>query len=317
MNALNRLKQWTTIVADTSDFNVLAQYQAKEATTNPSLILQASQKEEYQYLIEKALKKNQNLPSSQKIEASCLYLLILFGKEILDIIPGRVSTEVNAYLSFNKKKTISMGEKIIKMYEKEGIERERILIKIPATWEGIQAAMELKKKGIQSNLTLIFSIEQAIACAQYDLALISPFVGRVFDWYKEKTGIHYSSQEDPGVLLVKEIYSYYKQMEIKTEIMGASFRNIGQIQALSGCDLLTISPQLLEEMKSSEMIFPQELNSQNITKTFSKKISINEKEFQKALSNSKMANENLRKGIQKFCIDAKQLENVLKKKISK
>ena len=252
-NQLDQLKQFTTVVADTGDFESMREYQPQDATTNPSLILKAAQQEQYAHLVEKAVTdlKNSSHSSSALTEAIIDQVLINFGKEILEIVPGRVSTEVDARLSFDEAGTIEKAQQLISLYEKQGVDRERILIKIASTWEGIQAASKLQKEGINCNLTLMFCLAQAVACAEGGIKLISPFVGRIYDWYKKETGTEYTGSDDPGVQSVQQIYSYYRKFGFETEVMGASFRNTGQIIELAGCDLLTIGPNLLEELQNT------------------------------------------------------------------
>ena len=244
MNQLEQLKQFTTVVADTGDFQSIQAYTPRDATTNPSLILKAVQKAEYKPLLEKAVRDHPNASNGEIIDR----LLIAFGVEILQTIPGRVSTEVDARLSFDVAGTVAKGRDLIALYSNAGIPRERVLIKMASTWEGIRAAEILEKEGIRCNMTLLFSLAQAIACAEAGAQLISPFVGRIYDWYKKSTGIDYVGAEDPGVQSVKRIYNYYRKFGYKTEVMGASFRNTGQILELAGCDLLTISPDLLQKL---------------------------------------------------------------------
>ncbi|MGB0776129.1 MAG: transaldolase, partial [Akkermansiaceae bacterium] len=242
-NHLDQLKKYTTVVADTGDFASMAEYQPQDATTNPSLILQAANKPEYKHLVEQAVEehKGSDLTGGALVESIIDRILILFGIEILKIVPGRVSTEVDARLSFDTAGTVAKARHLIALYEKEGISRDRVLIKIASTWEGIRAAEELEKDGIHCNLTLLFAFAQAVACAEAGVQLISPFVGRIYDWFKKETGTDYQGAEDPGVQSVTEIYNYYKKFGYKTEVMGASFRNSDEIVELAGCDLLTIA----------------------------------------------------------------------------
>ena len=244
MNQLDQLKQFTTVVADTGDFQSMAEYQPQDATTNPSLILAAVKDAKYEELVKEAISGAGN------VDAAIDQVLIAFGNEILKIVPGRVSTETDARLSFDTQGTIDKARELIALYEKSGTSRERVLIKIASTWEGIRAAEVLQKEGINCNLTLMFSLVQAVACAEGNIKLVSPFVGRIYDWYKKDTGKEYVGAEDPGVQSVTEIFHYYKKFGHKTEVMGASFRNVGQIIELAGCDLLTISPKLLEQLLS-------------------------------------------------------------------
>ena len=246
INQLEQLKQFTTVVADSGDFATLKQYSPRDATTNPSLILKAAQMPEYKFVLDKAIADNK-AKASGKLQVSQVIdsLLVLFGAEILEIVPGRVSTETDADLSFDTAALVAKAHRFIEIYKEQGIPRERILIKIASTWEGIRAAELLQKEGINCNLTLLFSLAQAIACAEAGVKLISPFVGRIMDWHKKNAGRDFAPADDPGVLSVKEIYAYYKKFGYQTEVMGASFRNVGEILELTGCDLLTISPQLL------------------------------------------------------------------------
>jgi transaldolase len=248
MNQLEQLKQFTTVVADTGDFQSIKAYAPQDATTNPSLILKAVQKPEYRPLLEKAIADNAGASTDDVIDR----LLIAFGVEILKFVPGRVSTEIDAALSFDTEATVAKGRELIALYEAAGVSRERVLIKIASTWEGIRAAEILEQDGIRCNLTLLFSLCQAIACAEAKVQLISPFVGRIYDWYKKSTGTDYTGSDDPGVQSVKGIYQYYRKFGYKTEVMGASFRNTSQILELAGCDLLTISPDLLQKLADAD-----------------------------------------------------------------
>lgn len=309
--SLNSLKKYTTIVADTGDFESIKQYQPQDATTNPSLILKAALQDEYQHIVEKALAS----ASSKTTEAVMDQLLVLFGLEILKIVPGRVSTEVDARLSFDTAATIAKAKEIIALYEANGTSKDRILIKIASTWEGIKAAEELEKEGIKCNLTLLFSKAQAIACAEANVQLISPFVGRIYDWYKKSTGIDYKGAEDPGVLSVTDIYNYYKKFGYKTEVMGASFRNISQITELAGCDLLTISPNLLEDLKNSTAEVTQKLNEQDAKASDQVKISLNESDFRFMFNEDAMATEKTAEGIRGFSADIVKLEKLISSKL--
>jgi transaldolase len=304
MNQLDQLKQLTTIVADTGDFESMKVYQPQDATTNPSLILQAAAKPEYRHLVEQAAREK----TAAGIDAILDRILVLFGLEILKIIPGRVSTEVDARLSFDTAGTIDKARHLIAAYEKEGQPRERILIKIASTWEGIKAAEVLEKEGIRCNLTLLFSFAQAVACTEAGVRLISPFVGRILDWYKASTGKDYQAEEDPGVLSVHRIYNYYKKYGYKTEVMGASFRNKGEILALAGCDLLTISPGLLAELQASTDPVPARLTPADAARSDEPKISLDEKAFRYALNEDAMATEKTAQGIRNFAADIVKLE---------
>ena len=311
---LDQLKDLTTVVADTGDFEAMKDYKPQDATTNPSLILQAAGKDEYKHLLEKAVEevKGTGPTGDALVEAVIDRVLILFGLEILKIVPGRVSTEVDARLSFDKEATIEKARQLIGMYEAEGISRDRILIKIASTWEGIKAAEELEKEGIHCNLTLLFSFAQAVACAEAKVQLISPFVGRIYDWYKAKTGEDYQGENDPGVQSVQTIYNYYKKFGYETEVMGASFRNSGQIIALAGCDLLTISPGLLQELQDSTEEVKQVLSPEKAAESGAEKISYDEKSFRFDFNEDAMATEKTAEGIRKFAADIVKLEELVK-----
>lgn len=308
-NALEQLKSTgTVIVTDTGEFESIAKYTPQDATTNPSLILAASKKAEYAKLIDIAIDYAQDKGSNPKEKASIALdrLLVEFGKEILKIVPGRVSTEVDARLSFNKDATIKKAIEIIKLYESVGISKDRILIKIASTWEGIQAARELESKhGIHCNLTLLFSFVQAVACAEAKVTLISPFVGRILDWFKASTGKEYDGETDPGVISVRKIFNYYKKYGYDTIVMGASFRNTGEIKALAGCDFLTIAPKLLEELYNSNEDVPKKLDSSAANATDEEKVSYidNEAEFRYLFNEDAMATEKLSEGIRNFAKD--------------
>ncbi|MDP3850539.1 MAG: transaldolase [Luteolibacter sp.] len=308
MNQLEQLKQITTVVADTGDFESMKVYQPQDATTNPSLILQAAAKPEYRHLVERALRETPGASTDAILDR----ILVLFGLEILKIVPGRVSTEVDARLSFDTAGTIVKARQLIASYEKEGHPRERILIKIASTWEGIKAAEVLEKEGIRCNLTLLFSFAQAIACAEAGVRLISPFVGRILDWHKASTGKDYQPDEDPGVLSVRKIYNYYKKHGYKTEVMGASFRNKGEILALAGCDLLTISPGLLGELQTSAEIVIPHLTPAEAAKSGDAKTSLDEKAFRYALNEDAMATEKTAQGIRSFAADIVKLEKLVR-----
>ncbi len=310
-SSLNSLKKYTTIVADTGDFESIKQYQPQDATTNPSLILKAALQDEYQHIVEKALAS----ASSKTTEAVMDQLLVLFGLEILKIVPGRVSTEVDARLSFDTAGTIAKAKEIIALYEANGVSKERILIKIASTWEGIKAAEELEKEGITCNLTLLFSKAQAIACAEANVQLISPFVGRIYDWYKNDTGIDYTGAADPGVISVTDIYNYYKKFGYKTEVMGASFRNTSQITELAGCDLLTISPNLLEDLQNSDAEVTQKLNDQDAQASDQVKITLNEADFRFMYNEDAMATQKTAEGIRGFSADIVKLETLISSKL--
>jgi len=311
----------TTVVSDSGDFESIAVYQPQDATTNPSLILAAANKPQYAKLIDVAIAYAKEKGGDLETQADLALdrLLVEFGKEILKIIPGRVSTEVDARLSFDKKATKAKAHELLALYKTLGIDKDRILIKIASTWEGIQAARELERDdNIHCNLTLLFGFGQAVACAEAGVTLISPFVGRILDWYKKSTGKTYEGDEDPGVISVKKIFNYYKQHGYKTIVMGASFRNIGEIRALAGVDFLTISPNLLDELKSSSDQVPKKLDASAAAKADPiPKVSYvdNEPEFRWTLAADQMANDKLHEGILKFAADAVTLKDILKKKL--
>lgn len=307
MNQLEQLKQYTTIVADTGDFQAMKAFAPRDATTNPSLILKAVQKDEYKPLLEKAVRDNVRLPTGEIVDK----LLIAFGLEILKLIPGRVSTETDARLSFDTEGTIAKGRALIALYEAAGIPRERVLIKIASTWEGIQAAQVLEKEGIRCNMTLLFALPQAIACADAQVRLISPFVGRIYDWYKKSTGQEYSGADDPGVQSVRRIYNYYRKFGYQTEVMGASFRNTSQIVELAGCDLLTISPELLQKLAESNAPVVRKLSVDEAQASDLKKLTLDEKAFRLMLNDDAMGTEKLAEGIRLFCADAVKLEKMV------
>jgi len=313
VNQLDQLKQITTVVADTGDFESMKIYQPQDATTNPSLILQAAGKEEYRHLVEQAIAEHRQggLSGDALIGAILDRILILFGLEILKIVPGRVSTEVDARLSFDTEGTIAKARQLIGAYEDEGHPRGRILIKIASTWEGIKAAETLEKEGIHCNLTLLFSFAQAVACAEAGVQLISPFVGRILDWHKAATGKDYQGDEDPGVQSVRTIFNYYKKFGYRTEVMGASFRNKGEILALAGCDLLTISPGLLAELQSSSDPVIPCLTPAEASKSDLKKITLDEKSFRFAFNEDAMATEKTAQGIRSFSADIVKLEKLV------
>lgn len=315
MNLLDQLKQMTRVVADTGDFESMVQYQPIDATTNPSLIYAAAQKPEYDSLVNRAIafSKQKYKGDEKQLEVSLDKLAVDFGLEILKIVQGRVSTEVDARLSFDTRGTIDKAKELIDLYESEGADRERILIKIASTWEGIRAAEELEKEGIHCNLTLLFSIGQAIACANAGVTLISPFVGRIYDWYRKNRGVDdIPPTEDPGVLSVKQIYNYYKKHGYQTEIMGASFRNIGEIIELAGCDLLTISPGLLNELENMNGELTLKLDEKSSALMDIEKIEMDEKSFRWMLNQDAMATEKLAEGIRNFTADLIKLEVYVK-----
>ena len=307
MNSLDQLKQYTTVVADTGDFQAIAQFLPQDATTNPSLILKAVQKPEYQPLFAATVQAHKGEPVGDIMN----HVLVAFGSEILKIIPGRVSAEVDARLSFDTEATVEKAKTVIALFEAKGYARERILIKIAATWEGIQAAKILEAQGIHTNLTLMFSLAQAVACANANVTLISPFVGRIYDWFKKQTGTEYDASNDPGVESVRTIYNYYKKFGIKTQVMGASFRNVGQIIGLAGCDLLTISPDLLKQLQEMNEPVSAALNSENAQAQTIESLNQTEASFRLMLNNDPMANEKLAEGIRLFCVDTEKLVTLI------
>ena len=312
MNQLDALKQFTTVVADTGDFRQLAAYQPQDATTNPSLILKAVQKPEYQPLLAQTVMRFRGRPLDELTDR----LLVRFGCEILAIIPGRVSTEVDARLSFDTSATVTRAERLIELYQAEGIDTQRILIKIAATWEGIAAAAQLERRGIHTNLTLLFAFAQAVACGQAKVQLISPFVGRIYDWHKKAAGptwveAAHTGANDPGVASVRQIYQYYKKFGIATEVMGASFRNLGQITALAGCDLLTISPELLAALAASDAPLGRAMDAAASQALDLTRVQYDEAGFRFALNEDAMATDKLAEGIRAFCADAARLDQLL------
>lgn len=314
MNQLDQLKKFTTVVADTGDFASIEKYSPQDATTNPTLIYKSASLNKYKPLLQEAISfaKKKALSYRETLEIAMDKLFINFGLEILKIIPGRVSIEVDARLSFDKKKSIKKARTLIDIFEKNNISRERILIKLAATWEGIMAAKELEKENISCNMTLLFSLVQAIACGKVNATLISPFVGRVLDWHIQNEKGDYL-KEDPGVLSITEIFDYLKKYDYATEIMGASFRNKNQILSLAGCDFLTISPNLLEDLKTSKEIVTQKLSLDHSKTKDIKKIQIDEKSFRYLLNDNAMASDKLSEGIRKFTKDMIRLEDLIKK----
>lgn len=313
LSQLEQLKSLTKVVADTGDFESMRQYLPQDATTNPSLILSAASKPEYTWLVDKAIsdRKNAGLTGAKRIEDVIDNVLVNFGLEILKIVPGRVSTETDARLSFDTTGTIAKARQLIRLYEAQGIDRNRILIKIASTWEGIHAAELLEREGIHCNLTLLFSFAQAVVCAEAGVQLVSPFVGRILDWYKATTKRDYSPSEDPGVISVTQIFNYYKRFDYHTEVMGASFRNKGEITELAGCDLLTISPTLLSELAASTEEVPRKLDASAATKLPLDKVSFDEKAFRFELNEDAMATEKTAEGIRKFSADIVKLEYLI------
>jgi transaldolase len=317
LNQLEQLKQFMKIVADTGDFESIKEFKPQDATTNPSLIYAATQKEKYYHLLDEVLadRKKSGLSGAAQIEDIMDHLLVQFGCEILKIVPGRVSTETDARLSFDVEGSMNKGRQLIKMYEERGIDRKRILIKIASTWEGIKAAEQLEKEGINCNLTLLFSLPQAVRCAEAGVELISPFVGRIYDWYKAANKRDYTGAEDPGVKSVQEIYTYYKKFGYKTEVMGASFRNVGQILELAGCDLLTISPELMKELSESCEPVERKLDPAKAKKADVKRLELDEKKFRYLVNDDAMATEKTAEGIRKFAADIVKLEKFVASKL--
>ena len=313
MNQLNALKQVTTVVADTGNFQQLAQYRPQDATTNPSLILKAVQQPQYAPLLHEVVQRFADAPLDDLMDR----LLVRFGCEILSVVPGRVSTEVDARLSFDTNATVTRAQRLIELYQGAGVPIDRVLIKIAATWEGIEAARLLEQQGIHTNLTLLFSKVQAIACAQAKVQLISPFVGRIYDWFKKQAGSQWdeaamAGANDPGVRSVREIYQYYKRFGITTEVMGASFRNVGQIVALAGCDLLTIAPELLAQLEASTAPVLPALDAQAARQLDIAPVHYDEASFRFALNEDAMATEKLAEGIRAFAVDTRKLEDLLR-----
>ena len=312
MNQLEALKQFTTVVADTGDFQQISRFQPQDATTNPSLILKAVQMPAYQQLLQDTLAQHAGAPLDVVMD----HLLVRFGCSILALIPGRVSTEVDARLSFDTAATVARAQRIIGLYQAQGIDKARVLIKIAATWEGIQAAAQLERAGIHTNLTLLFSFAQAVACGDAGVKLISPFVGRIYDWYKKSAGVQWDEAanagvNDPGVQSVRRIYNHYKKHGIATEVMGASFRNIGQIVALAGCDLLTISPDLLAQLQANQTPVQQALSADQARQMDLPALHLDQAGFRFAMNEDAMAGDKLSEGIRAFCADALKLDKLL------
>jgi transaldolase len=310
MNQLDQLKQHTTVVADTGNFHLLAQYAPRDATTNPSLILKAVQQPEYAPILQEAVAQYRHLPLDEIVDR----VLVRFGLEILKVIPGRVSTEVDARLSFDCDATVQRGRRLMQQYAEHGIEPSRVLIKIASTWEGVQAASRLQAEGIRCNLTLLFAFAQAVICADAGVQLISPFVGRIYDWHKKQAGAAWVEAEraganDPGVQSVKQIWQYYKSHGISTEVMGASFRNMGQINALSGCDLLTIAPDLLQALQAQHEAAPVQLTL--AADAPGTRVHLNESAFRFALNQDAMASDKLAEGIRAFAADSEKLDQMI------
>ena len=320
-NLLDQLKSMTTVVADSGDINSIKKYKPTDSTTNPSLIAAAAGMPEYQSIVDDVLqgareKAGEKASDKEVAAAAFKTLAVAFGRKILEIVPGRVSTEVDARLSYDKEKTIAQAHDIIQQYEDAGIGRDRVLIKVASTWEGIKAAEQLETEGIHCNLTLLFGLHQAIACAEAKVTLISPFVGRILDWYKKDTGKDYVGAEDPGVKSVTEIYHYYKKFGYKTVVMGASFRNSSEIKELAGCDLLTIAPKLLEELQTTEGTLQRKLDPATSAKDPIEKIVVDKAMFDKMHTENRMAHDKLKEGIEGFSKALEELEVLLEKRLA-
>jgi len=317
LNQLEQLKKFTKVVADTADFESIKEFKPQDATTNPSLVYAATQKPEYAHLLNEVLadRKKSGLSGAAQLEDICDHLLVQFGCDILEIVPGRVSTETDARLSFDVEGSIKKARQLIKLYERRKIPRERVLIKVASTWEGINAAEQLQKEGIRCNLTLLFSLPQAVRCAEANVQLISPFVGRIYDWYKRENKRDYTGPEDPGVQSVQEIYTYYKKFGYKTEVMGASFRNVGQIIELAGCDLLTISPELMKQLSESDDPVERKLDPEKAKSADIKRLELDEITFRYLLNDNAMATEKTAEGIRKFAADVVKLEKFVASKL--
>ena len=320
-NLLDQLKTMTTVVADSGDINSIKQFKPTDSTTNPSLISAAAGMPEYQSIVDDVLTQAReslgNKADDKEVAAAAFKTLaVAFGRKILEIVPGRVSTEVDARLSYDSEKTKEQARDIIHQYDQAGIGRERVLVKIASTWEGIQAAKELEEEGIHCNLTLLFGIHQAVACAEAKVTLVSPFVGRILDWYKHDTGKDYAPKDDPGVHSVTEIYHYFKKFGYKTQIMGASFRNMGEIEELAGCDLLTISPKLLQELHDTEGTLERKLDPKNAASDPIEKMHMDQATFEKMHAENRMAHDKLKEGIEGFSEALEHLEELLAKRVS-
>ncbi|MGZ5018869.1 MAG: transaldolase [Chthoniobacterales bacterium] len=317
LNQLEQLKKLTKVVADTGDFESIRDFKPQDATTNPSLIYAATQKEKYFHLLDEVLadRKNSGLSGAAQIEDIIEHLLVKFGSEMLKIVPGRVSTETDARYSFDTEGSIAKARQLIKLYEERKVPRERVLIKIASTWEGINAAEQLQKEGIRCNLTLLFSLPQAVRCAEAKVQLISPFVGRIYDWFKKEMKRDYKGAEDPGVQSVQQVYTYYKKFGYETEVMGASFRNTGQILELAGCDALTISPELMEELSKSTEPVERKLAPEKAQSAKVEKLELDEKKFRYLLNDDAMASDKTAEGIRKFAADIVKLEKFVATKL--
>jgi len=317
LNQLEQIKRFTKVVADTADFESMKEFKPQDATTNPSLVYAATQKEQYSYLLDEVLKdrKKSGLSGQAQIEDICDHLLVQFGTDILEIVPGRVSTETDARLSYDVEGSIKKARRLVQLYEDRKIPRERVLIKIASTWEGLNAAEQLQKEGIRCNLTLMFSLPQAVRAAEAKVQLISPFVGRIYDWYKKANKRDYQGAEDPGVQSVQEIYTYYKKFDTPTEVMGASFRNTGQILELVGCDCLTISPELMEELAKSNEPIERKLSPEKAKSASIDRLDLDEQKFRWMLNDNAMAYEKTGEGIRRFAADVVKLEKFVASKL--
>ena len=317
MNQLEQLKQFTTVVADTADFESMREFKPQDCTTNPSLVYAATQKENYSHFLEEVLvnRRKSGLSGAAQLEDTIDHLLVRFGRAMLEIVPGRVSTETDVRYSFDVEGSMRKARRLIELYEEQGTGRERVLIKIASTWEGLMAAEQLQKEGIRCNMTLLFSLPQAVRAAEAKVQLISPFVGRIYDWFKAANKRDYTGAEDPGVQSVKEIYTYYKHFDYETEVMGASFRNVGQILELAGCDLLTISPELMKALSESNEMVDRRLTPESAETSQVGRLEIDEKRFRYLLNEDAMATEKTAEGIRKFAADIAKLEKFVAGKI--
>ena len=317
LNQLEQIKKITTVVADTADFESIRAFRPQDATTNPSLVYAATQKENYSHFLDEVLtdRRKSGLSNAAQLEDIIDHLLVRFGTAMLEIVPGRVSTETDVRYSFDVEGAIKKAQRLIALYKEQGIERERVLIKIASTWEGLMAAEQLQKEGIKCNMTLLFSLPQAVRAAEAKVQLISPFVGRIYDWFKAANKRDYVGAEDPGVQSVKEIYTYYKHFGYETEVMGASFRNVGQILELAGCDLLTVSPELMKQLSESYDAVQRKLTPADAKKAGLKPLALDEKKFRYLLNEDAMATEKTAEGIRKFAADTAKLEKVVASKI--
>ena len=318
LNQLEQIKKFTTVVADTADFESIRAFKPQDATTNPSLVYAATQKESYSHFLEEVLanRRNSSLRGAAEMEDIIDHLLVRFGAAMLEIVPGRVSTETDVRYSFDVEGSIRKARRLIALYKEAGIERERVLIKIASTWEGIMAAEQLQKEGIRCNMTLLFSLPQAVRAAEAKVQLISPFVGRIYDWFKAANKRDYAGAEDPGVQSVQEIYTYYKHFGYETEVMGASFRNVGQILELAGCDLLTISPELMEKLSESHEPVERKLTPEDAKRAAAKRLELDEKRFRYLVNENAMATEKTAEGIRKFAADIHRLEKFVASKMA-